>query len=420
MSASTNHFTFYCYSFLNSLIHVQHTGFPTGPFHRTPANTPGRGAATNFAPHFNPGTPAGGASYFNQNVFPPGTPCGGAPPNFVPNNFYHTPGTPGGYASFNNQGYPDHGIPGGFSTVGSHAGSFVSSDAPSWGQQQQLNHRQRSLFIEKENHVNAPAPSIPSHVSSIGEVSSIGGFSNLSINGHKSNSAAKKDEKMVDVQEQVILPDFFQEFILQPSTSNQHIEKARNDVVYAIKTNSELLINLRGSKTLKRSKNLVEGQQSIYDEEARVFQGHIVDVERKKKDSEATHEKDMADIADEEAEAIRVVQARFAEKRAHKKNELARKMRDLDAEGEEWEQKKEQSKAEMVENLGLAKAYLTAFETGVEIVESLAQLESNAKNQEFLDRLNNLSIRRLGEFQHFHLANAVDALKPWAWVDEDL
>eukprot|EP00986_Skeletonema_menzelii_P017508 scaffold20003_cov51-Skeletonema_menzelii.AAC.1 len=73
----------------------------------------------------------------------------------------------------------------------------------------------------------------------------------------------------------------------------------------------------------------------------------------------------------------------------------------------------------MVENLGLAKAYLTAFETGVEIVESLAQLESNATNQEFLDRLNKL-IRRLGEFQHFHLANAVDALKPWAWVDEDL
>ena len=94
-------------------------------------------------------------------------------------------------------------------------------------------------------------------------------------------------------------------------------------------------------------------------------------------------------------------------------------MRDLDAEGEEWEQKKEQSKAEMVENLGLAKAYLTAFETGVEIVGWLAQLESQSANPEFLRRLEN-HIRRLDEFQRFHSSNAVDALKNWVWDDEDL
>mmetsp|Transcript_18645 Transcript_18645/g.37632 ORF Transcript_18645/g.37632 Transcript_18645/m.37632 type:complete len:528 (-) Transcript_18645:1192-2775(-) len=388
-------------------------GFPMRTFHGTPV----RGATTNYNDHhFNPGTP-GGASYtFN-------TPGGGFVPNntpggrFVPNNFYPAPGTPGGgYASFNNQGHPDHGIPGGFSTVGSHAGSDFYSDAQSWQQQQQLN-RPPGLFIDKENHVNAPAPSIPSQVSSVGgEVSSIGGFSNLSINGHKSNGAATKT---VNVHEFIELPDFFSDFVEDRFNSSQHISTAKANPFYAAKKNSELLTKLHAAKSLQRAKDLVEREESIYNNEAREFQRHIDDVDRRKKESLSEHDRDVANIVDEEAEAIREVKARFAEQRAFKKNEVARAERNLDAEKKDWEQKKAQSKAEKEENLTQAKARLIAFETGVEIVGWLAQLESQSANPEFLRRLEN-HIRRLDEFQRFHSSNAVDALKNWVWDDEDL
>jgi len=249
-----------------------------------------------------------------------------------------------------------------------------------------------------------------------GEVSSIGGFSNLSINGHKSNGAAKKT---VNLHESIELPDFFSDFVENSFNSSQHISIAKANPSYAVKKNSELLTKLHAAKSLQRAKDLVEREESIYNNEARDFQRHIDDVDRKKKESLSEHDRDVANIVDEEAEAIREVKARFADQRAHKKNEVARAERKLDAEKKDWEQKKAQSKAEKEENLTQAKARLIAFETGVEIVGWLAQLESQSANPEFLRRLEN-HIRRLDEFQRFHSSNAVDALKNWVWDDEDL
>ena len=169
MSTSTNHFTFNCFlvQLLNNTDSFSTPRIPQIP-HEDLSWHPRQRCYHQFQRSSLQSWNTGRCFYtFNTpggRFVPNNTPGG----RFVPNNFYPAPGTPGGgYASFNNQGHPDHGIPGGFSTVGSHAGSGFYSDAQSWQQQQQLN-RQRGLFRDKENHVNAPAPSIPSQVSSVG------------------------------------------------------------------------------------------------------------------------------------------------------------------------------------------------------------------------------------------------------------
>ncbi len=116
----------------------------------------------------------------------------------------------------------------------------------------------------------------------------------------------------------------------------------------------------------------------------------------------AAYTREMADMADEEAEERRAadakITAKFTEKRANKEKDFARKRRESEAKKNEWKEKLEENKREKEENLTLAKAMLQSFETGAEIVESLSQLESNRQNPEFLNRID-VNITRLNQFR---------------------
>ena len=316
-------------------------------------------------------------------------------------------------------------------SVASHTGSAVSYGVQQ--HQQQVNQSQGASFAHggKENVENAAhVPPVPSQIISTRGVDAAStGMSTLSVN---ESSGEKKIEQKKNIHENMCLPDFHGTVMMDSFQMNQFIQKASSNALYAVQTSSTLQSVSRKHKGLKSAKALYEQQLAPYETENERCQAGIDDVRQRRQDSATTRQNNMAEIADEKKEQLRAavakIDAEYAEKMAKEEKEMAQEKRDLDAEEKKWREKKQKNKEEKQEHLTLAKATLLSFDTGVEIVDSVSQLEKNKGNQQFHTRLE-ANKKLLGQYQECFSAmegkgpdveKAMWTLKDMVWDDDSL
>lgn len=294
------------------------------------------------------------------------------PTTYVPTPMYVHPGiSVGGIASFD-QGHPNyrfsHGRVG--SSSSQHDGSsFASNDPGSWGVHQR--HHGGLFPAGKENIVNAP-PSLSHQVPSVGgdALSIGGGLSQLSFSsGMKDQGQTQKKMTSEELLRLMCLTDL-QTLMMDHSKFRSYLEEhlspaENNDYFFAMYRS---VTDSQNSQHFANYKDLLEGEESKYNDEVRDYNNVITEVEEELEAVETKEQKEMDSIGKKEEEEMLKVKAKHDNERRRFKREFDQSKEELQEKKEVYQRKKVQCNTKRRTNLALPKAALNIMETVHEIV----------------------------------------------------
>lgn len=288
--------------------------------------------------------------------------------------------------------------------------------------------RQGSWGFGSENYVNGQeGPSVygnSSQGSSLGDLSSLGGFSNLSIG---TGGTKQEDDtlKKQNLDEAIFVPEVVEKVFLNKHEYTNVVKECSEDSSIALRKCREMLGLLQTHKGLKETQAKVEAQEEIYRVEEQASTNGIKEIDRRIAAEDTAFEKEMANLKEHEEEALRLEKKRHEQacqdiKDQHKEDEVQRsreksqREEELRSKRNEFQQQRVQTQNEKFTNLTLAKAHLMAWETGVELFNLYADAHTKKGDPTVLSDIKN-NHEKLGKLQDHITNKATNALKRFIW-----
>ncbi len=266
----------------------------------------------------------------------------------------------------------------------------------------------------KENSVNGPTLSFRSNSST---VSSIAERSGRGLGGMSlADSSKKMDEKallnnmnLADIHYQMFDQHRFKKLLDAALETND----AWKDVFLRVLTS-------QGNNGLKRSNEMIESQENIYDEEERNLDRNIEGVNDDLERLTTNVQGGMRRIQADQDETWRKVSAYYDEQRHCLQQQEAEDRSELETLKDTYEREKARSNAEKVKNLTRPKANVRAIETVHKLFELYHSSKIDNNDDPQLTSNINTTFATLQMLQSGIANESVDDLKHLIWHDDNL
>ncbi len=232
----------------------------------------------------------------------------------------------------------------------------------------------------------------------------------------------------VNMDNKAVVPEITNTLLLDKHAFTKKSKDCNDDSSIAIDMCLEMLDHERSHIGLKLTRTTLEEQEQIYRDEEQVSTNGMKEIDGFLDADGTALEEEMATLDEQELEALRVekanyertcqdIKSHYKEVKAQRSLEKSQRQRDLISKRNEFQQQRKQTQDEKFSNLTQAKAYLMAFDTGVDLFKQYVDAHRN-KNPDIVSKIK-LNHQKLASLQEYIATDATNALKEFIWGSDD-